>query len=105
MGLEGAGAPQGDPYRSLESLFGSSNQPGGAPMPEGDALLAKAIQEFDQDKRKAIYGQIVKLDYDNAYKVWLVENVTLAGYNTAVQGFTWLPSGSAMDVTQAWKKA
>jgi peptide/nickel transport system substrate-binding protein len=105
MGLEGAGAPQGDPYRSLESLFGSSNQPGGAPMPEGDALLAKAIQEFDQDKRKAIYGQIVKLDYDNAYKVWLVENVTLAGYNTAVQGFTWLPSGSAMDVTRAWKKA
>jgi len=103
MGLEGAGAPQGDPYRALESLFGSSNQPGGTPMPEADALLEKAIQEFDQDKRKAIYGDIVKLDYDNAYKVWLLENVTLAGYNTAVHGFNWLPSGSAMDVTAAWK--
>jgi peptide/nickel transport system substrate-binding protein len=105
MGLEGAGAPQGEPYRSLESLYSSSNQPGGAPMPEADALLDQAMHEFDQEKRKAIYGQLVKLDYDNAYKVWLVEGVTLAGYNTAVHGFNWLPSGSAMDVTQAWKKA
>ncbi len=105
MGLEGAGAPQGEPYRTLESLYGSSNQPGDAPMPEADALLAKAMHEFNQEKRKAIYGDIVKLDYDNAYKIWLVEGVTLAGYNTAVQGFNWLPSGSAMDVSRAWKKA
>lgn len=103
LGLEGAGTPQGEPYRSFDSIYGDGNAPGGADMSEPQALLDKARQEFDQEKRKAIYGQIVQLDYDNVYKIWLIEGPTLAGYNTAVHNFHWLPSGSAMDVTGAWK--
>lgn len=103
LGLEGGGTPQGDPYRSFDALYGAGNAPGGADMSEPQVLLDKARQEFDQEKRKAIYGQVVQLDYDNVYKLWLIEGPTLAGYNTAVHDFYWLPSGSAMDVSGAWK--
>ncbi|MGE5596193.1 MAG: ABC transporter substrate-binding protein, partial [Hyphomicrobiales bacterium] len=105
LGLEGGGAPQGDPFQTLASLFGTANQPGGTEMPEVDALLEKALATFDREERKKVYGEIVKLDYDNVYKIWLIEAPTLAGINKAVQGVEWLPSGSCMDVTAAWKKA
>lgn len=105
LGLEGGGAPQGDPYQYLETNFGSANAPGGTPMPEVDTLLAKALTEFDQDARKAVYRDIVQLDYDNAYKVWLIEAPTLAGIAKKAKGLMWLRSGSAMDVTQAWLEA
>lgn len=105
MGLEGGGAPQGDPYQYLETNFGSANAPGGTDMSEVDALLAKALTEFDQEARKAVYHEIVQLDYDNAYKVWLIEAPTLAGVAKKVNGLVWLRSGSAMDVTGAWLNA
>lgn len=105
MGLEGAGAPQGDPYQSLQTNFGTANQPGGTKVPEVDALLAKALQTFDQQERKAVYGQLVQLTHDQAFKVWLIEAPTLAGYKKTVRDFVWLPSGSAMDVSAAWKSA
>ena len=91
MGLEGAGAPQGDPYQSLQTAFGSANQPGGTKMPEVDALLAKALETFDNEARKKVYGQIVQMDYDQAYKAWLIEAPTLAGIKKSVQGVEWLP--------------
>ncbi len=103
LGLEGSGAPQGDPYRHLESYFGSSNQPGGTEMPEVDALLEKALRTFDNEERKQVYGEIVQLDYDQVYKIWLIEPPTIAGHRKNVHGLEWLRSGSAMDLTAAWK--
>ena len=47
----------------------------------------------------------MKLDYDNSFKVWLLESPTIAGYTKKTQGLVWLRSGSAMDVTGAWKQA
>ncbi|MBK8558660.1 ABC transporter substrate-binding protein [Candidatus Amarobacter glycogenicus] len=105
LGLEGGGAPQGDPYQYLETNFGSANQPGGTKMPEVDALLAKALAAPNDEERKKVYGEIVKLDYDNSFKVWLLESPTIAGYTKKTQGLVWLRSGSAMDVTGAWKQA
>ncbi len=105
LGLEGGGAPQGDPYQYLETNFGSGNQVGGTAMPEVDALLAKALTAPTEEERKSIYGELVKLDYENSYKVWLLESPTIAGYAKNVQGLAWLRSGSAMDVTSAWKQA
>jgi len=103
LGLEGGGAPQGDPYQYLESNFGTSNQPGGTPMPEIDALLEKALRTFDNEERKKIYGEIIQLDYDQVYKIWLIEAPTLAGHRKNVHGLEWLRSGSAMDLSAAWK--
>lgn len=103
LGLEGGGAPQGDPYQYLESNFGSSNQPGGTEMPEVDALLEKALRTFDNEERKQVYGEIVQLDYDQVYKIWLIEPPTIAGHRKNVHGLEWLRSGSAMDLTAAWK--
>ena len=57
------------------------------------------------EARKKVYGQIVQMDYDQAYKAWLIEAPTLAGIKKSVQGVEWLPAGSCMDVTAAWKKA
>ncbi len=105
LGLEGGGAPQGDPYQYLETNFGSANQPGGTKMPEVDALLAKALSAANEEERKKAYGEIVKLDYDNSYKIWLLESPTIAGHAKKVQDLAWLRSGSAMDVTAAWKQA
>ena len=105
LGLEGGGAPQGDPYQYLETNFGSANQPGGTKMPEIDALLAKALTAPTEEERKKVYGEIVKLDYDNSYKVWLLESPTIAGHTKKTRGLSWLRTGSAMDVTAAWKQA
>lgn len=105
LGLEGGGAPQGDPYQYLETNFGSANQPGGTKMPEIDALLAKALLAPTDEERKKVYGEIVKLDYDNSYKVWLIESPTIAGHTKKTRGLQWLRTGSAMDVTSAWKQA
>lgn len=102
-GLEGGGAPQADPYQYLESTLASANAPGGAKVPEVDALLAKALGTFEQEERKAIYQDIVKIDYEKVIKVWLIEPPTLAGHRKDVQGLQWLRSGSAMDVTAAWR--
>ncbi|MBE0610775.1 MAG: hypothetical protein IH609_15450 [Dehalococcoidia bacterium] len=105
LGLEGGGAPQGDPYQYLETNFGSANQPGGTKMPDVDAILARALTAPTEEERKAVYGELVKLDHENSYKIWLLESPTIAGHAKNVQGLAWLRSGSAMDVTLAWKQA
>lgn len=104
LGLEGGGSPQGDPYQYLETNFGSANQPGGTKMPEVDALLAKALAAPTEEERKQVYSDIVKLDYETASKVWLIESPTIAGRSKKTQGLVWLRTGSAMDVTGAWKQ-
>ncbi|HEY7627514.1 MAG TPA: ABC transporter substrate-binding protein [Ilumatobacteraceae bacterium] len=71
-----------DPDRQLSTYYqaggiGSSNDDA-----ELSALVDKGREELDADARAATYQEAVKIAYDGAYFVWLVNNQDLYGLST-----------------------
>jgi peptide/nickel transport system substrate-binding protein len=77
-----------DPDRQLSTYY----QAGGIGSSNNDAdlsaLVDKGRSELDADARAATYQQAVKLAYDGAYFVWLVNNQDLYGLSTRMK---WTP--------------
>ena len=77
-----------DPDRQLSTYY----QAGGSGASNSDAALSALIdegrQQLDADARAATYQQAVKIAYDGAYFVWLVNNSDLYGLS---ERMTWTP--------------
>ena len=77
-----------DPDRQLSTYYqaggiGSSNTDA-----ELSALIDQGRQQLDPNDRAATYEKAVKIAYDGAYFVWLVNNQDLYGLSTRL---TWTP--------------
>ncbi len=77
-----------DPDRQLSTYYqaggiGSSNSDA-----EMSALIDEGRQELDPAARAATYEQAVKIAYDGAYFVWLVNNQDLYGLS---ERLSWTP--------------
>ncbi len=103
-GLEYQGGPQGDPYSFFQGKYATDQTPGHVTLPGWDDLLAKALKTLDQTERKKIYAQMQRMDYDGAYRVWLMNSGTVMAFRKKVQGASWLTVGSAVDLRYAWKQ-
>ena len=77
-----------DPSRQLATYYAA----GGIGSSNSNADLAALIDsgraELDQAKRQEIYAEAVKIAYDEAYFVWLVNNKDLYGMS---ERLTWTP--------------
>ena len=77
-----------DPSRQLATYYAA----GGIGSSNSNADLAALIDsgraEIDQAKRQDIYAEAVKIAYDEAYFVWLVNNKDLYGMS---ERLTWTP--------------
>jgi len=106
--VEGMPVASGDPWSFFQQRYGTQGQynAGKVPNPEFDALIDKAATELDKQKRGDIYHQLVKLDYDNAMRAWLLWSNSLTFYNKNVQGLDTLPIyNGQVDLRRAWRKA
>ena len=77
-----------DPDRQLSTYY----QAGGIGSSNSDQALSDLVTqgraELDPAKRETIYEEAVKIAYDNAYFVWLVNNQDVYG---AAENLVWTP--------------
>jgi peptide/nickel transport system substrate-binding protein len=77
-----------DPDRQLSTYY----QAGGIGSSNSDTALSDLVTqgraELDPAKRETIYEEAVKIAYDNAYFVWLVNNQDIYG---AAENLVWTP--------------
>lgn len=74
-----------------------------AKVPEMDQLLEKAKVLFDEEERAAVFQQVIQLDYDNAYRIWVQEAPTIAAHHRSIRGLRWMHIGSAINLVGAWR--
>jgi peptide/nickel transport system substrate-binding protein len=101
-----ASSPDIDPHETVSGRFHSKNIPrpenSGAGFnyyrfskPEVDRLIDQAGASVDQEARKKLYNQILKIVNDNVISVWLYNRSDLDAFRTNVVG----PKGNAWDRT------
>ena len=58
-----------------------------------DELFIQGRQEFDRDKRAAIYGEIVKILWEDQPNTWLFHRNAFYGFNKNLRGYNFSPKG------------
>jgi peptide/nickel transport system substrate-binding protein len=61
--------------------------------PRVDELFVKGRQEFDRDKRAAIYGEILSLIWEDQPYTWLFNRNALFAFNKSLRGYNFSPTG------------
>ncbi|MGE3776493.1 MAG: peptide-binding protein [Pirellulaceae bacterium] len=90
-----AGWGTGTDPDTLENLWGTGQQRnhGGYSNPEVDRLFKEGRKEFDLDKRRAIYGRIHTLIYEDQPYTWLFFDASMFGFNRNLRGYKFSPRG------------
>lgn len=106
MAIGGWGNATGDGDYNQYNLFHSSSQgPAGNTFyysnPEADKLIVAARQEMDENKRKALYEKVMKIELDDAVYVPIRNYEHIAAYSKNINGFWMNPASYLMinDVT------
>jgi peptide/nickel transport system substrate-binding protein len=84
-------APLYDPHTLLSLVFAGGGYLSRYANPDADALIASAAAEADEATRKAIYGELAALMYENPPAVFLW-NLS-SGYGVATAAAAWQPRG------------
>jgi peptide/nickel transport system substrate-binding protein len=71
-------------------------------FPEYKAIIEQAKVELDQDKRKELYDQALKIMMDQAWTVPIAWDQTLYALTDKVQGFTDVDSDGQMYLQDVW---
>jgi peptide/nickel transport system substrate-binding protein len=77
-----------DPDRQLSTYYQAGGVGSSNTNAELSALIDEGRQQLDPNDRAATYEKAVKIAYDGAYFVWLVNNQDLYGLSTRL---TWTP--------------
>ena len=77
-----------DPSRQLATYYAAGGIGSSNSNADLAALIDSGRSELDQAKRQEIYAEAVKIAYDEAYFVWLVNNKDLYGMS---ERLTWTP--------------
>lgn len=77
-----------DPSRQLATYYAAGGIGSSNSNADLAALIDSGRSELDQAKRQDIYAEAVKIAYDEAYFVWLVNNKDLYGMS---ERLTWTP--------------
>ena len=87
----GSGA---DPYTN-ENIFktGADRNYGGYSNKEVDELFKAGMQEFDREKRGAIYGKMHELVYEEQPYMFLFYRASFYGFNKKLRGYKFSPRG------------
>lgn len=99
----GGPTPNGDPYEFFLTRYGGKGKynPGEPTYPEWDDLIAQSVRVFDREERKKIYARMQQLDYDMAYRAWIITSPRSMAFTSKLQGLSW--SGYNPDTRLAWK--
>jgi peptide/nickel transport system substrate-binding protein len=83
-----------DPY-TLENVFKTNEERnyGEYSNPEVDRLFAQGMQEFDPEKRAAIYGKLHLLLFEDQPYTWLFYQNAYYGFNKSLRGYKFSPRG------------
>lgn len=87
----GSGA---DPYLE-KNIFGTGEARnfGNYSNPKVDELLKQAENEFDREKRAALYGEIHKIIYEDQPYLFLYNRKSLYGFSKKLRGYRFSPRG------------
>ena len=87
-----AGGPteSGELYNFFLTRMGSKGKynPGQPINPEWDALLSKVESAFEQPARKALYQEMLRKSYDEAYRAWTLTTPVFYGVSKKLRGVT-----------------
>ncbi len=108
-----ASSPDIDPHSNVNGRFHSSNIPrpenSGAGFnyyrfsdPEVDRLLDQAGGSVDQDLRKKLYAQALKIANDKVISVWLYNRSLIDAFRTSVGGYRANPWDNLTWTSEDW---
>lgn len=92
----------GDPWSFFQTQFGTTTNANSPQNPQFDQLLTKAAAIADTEERYAVYKDIEMLDYNNAYKDWVLWQPYWTTFNKHIHGIQYLAGGYA-DLRYVWK--